>query len=332
VTDKPFKMLMCERKALLRMPGNALKIWMYYWMKEGPERLAWTTEEAVCEGTNLNKDTMHKWRNWLVDHNWLKPMGRKKREHGEFGVPVFRVKEGDAITEDFSDGRSRNFPSRSTPKTLGADDTENISGVPSNIFGEEVDTDQVDTVLVDSKLVSQSVSEIPFASLTTPSVVIQEKSSVLYWSEQEQRELSFEEYLFAQDVYLDLLPKGRMLEADVIRLAELAIKYGMTYLRAVWFWNKLHKDKGLQFRSISQFAEALESESDNNVASQMDYHDQASCPKCKKLRKCRHCHKVEDMTDSGGDDWYLHKGCEEEYRLRPKAQAAGAGFQVEEAE
>jgi hypothetical protein len=307
----PFKKIDCVRRTLLKMPGNALKIWLYYYMREGKERLAWASEEELCETLDLNRDTMRKWRTWLVDNGWMKLMGHRDPKTGEFSTPIYRVKEG-TVTENISDGRRRNIPLRSQPKVSVA--------VPAEVFGEEVDTyKQVDSERQVEPKVSQSVSEIPFASLTTSSDNSQEKSDRLFFSKQENRELDFEEYNVAQDLYLDLLPVGKMAEADVIRLAELAIKYGMTYIRAIWFWNKLHKDKGLQFRSISQFAAAIESESDNNIASQYDYHRRSDCPKCKKLRKCVHCHLVEDMTWSDhapsheGEKRYLHKGCEREY-------------------
>jgi integrase len=34
-TTKPFKMIDCTRKEFLAMPPNALKIWLYYYLREG---------------------------------------------------------------------------------------------------------------------------------------------------------------------------------------------------------------------------------------------------------------------------------------------------------
>ncbi|MGC2831924.1 MAG: hypothetical protein WB994_19960 [Candidatus Acidiferrum sp.] len=89
-----FKMLDVKRKRLLAVPGNALKIWLYYWMREGKERLAWASEEDICDHTRLNRDTMRKWRNWLLEYGWLHLMGHRNPETGNFSVAVFRVDEG----------------------------------------------------------------------------------------------------------------------------------------------------------------------------------------------------------------------------------------------
>jgi hypothetical protein len=89
-----YKILDSDRRDLLKMPGNALKIWLFYWMKEGGERLAWDTEKDICAAVGLNKNTMHTWRDWLEDNGWLKRMGYAPRKHGEFPVPKFRADEG----------------------------------------------------------------------------------------------------------------------------------------------------------------------------------------------------------------------------------------------
>lgn len=167
-----------------------------------------------------------------------------------------------------------------------------------------------------------------------------------YWSEALGRGLDISEVDVAEDLYLDLLPNGYMNRADVITLAELAISYGMPFIRSIWFWNRLHKEGGLKFRTIAALAEALASESDNNVVMQYQEHDFAKCPKCKKLRTCVQCGKREDGTEcrdymdavkrgtypAGG---YMHKGCEYEWYEGKRSMAAaavGKGFDVEEAE
>jgi hypothetical protein len=65
-----FKMLDVERKSVLRLPGNALKVWLFYWMKEGKERLGWTTEKDALEILRMNRNTFYTSRTWLVAHGW----------------------------------------------------------------------------------------------------------------------------------------------------------------------------------------------------------------------------------------------------------------------
>lgn len=137
-SSKPFKKIDCTRRSFLRMPGNALKIWLYYYTREGKERLAWASEEELCEMTDLNRDTMRKWRNWLVENKWLKLMGHRDAKTGEFAVPIFRVKEG-TVAETFSDGRSRNIPPRRS-RNLQQPCPPNISvTAAAESFGEEVE-------------------------------------------------------------------------------------------------------------------------------------------------------------------------------------------------
>jgi len=156
-----FKLLDVERKTLLRMPGNALKVWLYYWMREGKERIAWGTEKEIHEATDLNKDTIRSQRKWLVDNGWLKPMGFTRRIHGEFAVPRFRANEGTA--PKISDGRSRNIPLGNATKKTSGDAAEIFGAVAAENFSEteeytvEEDTAEEDTV---SKEVSKSVGEI----------------------------------------------------------------------------------------------------------------------------------------------------------------------------
>jgi len=151
-----------------------------------------------------------------------------------------------------------------------------------------------------------------------------------YWSEALGRGLDITEVDVAADLYLDLLPNGNMNREDLVLLAELAISYGKQYLRSIWAWNHRHKDKGLRFRSIPHFAEALASGSDGSVCTQYADHDFPTCPKCKKLERCAQCGEVEDMTtEYTSDDHvtraYLHKGCLWDWGWEPtyleKAQA-----------
>jgi hypothetical protein len=144
-SSKPFKKIDCTRREFLRMPGNALKIWMYYYTREGKERLAWASEEELCEATDLNRDTMRKWRNWLIENGWFKLMGHRDAKTGEFAVGIYRVKEG-TVPESFGDGRSRNIPLRCSRNIQSPPQPKLSVTAAAEVFGEEVEpVKQVDS-------------------------------------------------------------------------------------------------------------------------------------------------------------------------------------------
>jgi hypothetical protein len=147
VVKKPdiFKMLDVKRKALLRLPVRALHVWLYYWMREGQERVAWASEEELCGALDMNRKTMRKWRNWLVENGWLKKMGYRNTDSGEFAVPRFRVKEG-VLPE------TKTCPSDRAQNLVGGAD-QTLVNRPRPTFGrhpdqglvEEVEPREVDT-------------------------------------------------------------------------------------------------------------------------------------------------------------------------------------------
>ena len=140
-----FKMLDVERKALLRMPGNALKIWLYYWMREGRERIAWASEEEICRHVGLNPKTMRTWRKWLVINGWLKPMGYRSADSGEFAVPKFRVDEGTLPeTKSCPSDRIQNLVA-CADQVLGDRPAPSLGSHRIQNLDEEVETSEVDT-------------------------------------------------------------------------------------------------------------------------------------------------------------------------------------------
>jgi len=180
-SSKPFKKIDCTRRGFLRMPGNALKIWLYYYTREGAERLAWASEKELCEATGLNRDVMYDWRNWLEENGWLKRMGSKHHGDGRFAMAIFRVKEG--TVPEKKDGRKSNRVRKSpTGEPVGKNRTrpvgENRSpssrqkseSVQSVKIGEEVEPllqvepkGQVEPFEVGSKQVSKQ--DPPLAAL-----------------------------------------------------------------------------------------------------------------------------------------------------------------------
>ncbi|HXW89371.1 MAG TPA: hypothetical protein VEK33_02380 [Terriglobales bacterium] len=135
-----------------------------------------------------------------------------------------------------------------------------------------------------------------------------------YWSDELDRGLDITEVDNAGELYLELLPNGQMRREDVVTVAELALRFSKPLIRAVWFWNSIHKNGKLRFSSIRHFANSLNSDSDNNVLAQYRDHNPAECNKCKHLQKCGICHKYQNMTSgrSASDTatyGYIHKAC-----------------------
>lgn len=281
-SSKPFKKIDCTRRGFLRMPGNALKIWLYYYTREGAERLAWASEEELCEATGLNRDVMYDWRNWLEENGWLKRMGSKHHGDGRFAMAIFRVKEG--TVPEKKDGRKGNRVWKSpTGEPVGKNRTRPVGenqtptsrgkseSVQSVKIGEEVEPvlqvepqRQVEPFEVEE--VSESVSKLLANSenSATPS-----------------REAENQNRNVAEEIYKKLIPSGTPSEESLSTLANLIAKDGETYLADVWAWNKKHKSGGLRFRSVRQFADALASVEDNSARVQFGDHDPADCPVCK---------------------------------------------------
>jgi hypothetical protein len=272
-----FKLLDVERKALLRMPGNALKIWLYYWMREGKERIAWGTEKEITMATGLNKDTWRTWRKWLVENGWLKPMGFTNRLHGEFAVPRFRVKEG--TLPETQRGRHRKLPLRDAAEETMRLATEVLGAVAAAAFGEtEKYTVKDDTVKEDTEGGSESVSQsTPTASGLTS---VDQNLETLFSEEQPQVQLLFEILyphgfssvaLFQKEV-----PHARAC-AEILAKEKIGVKELLHY-------NKTHKTGGLKFRSCVQLHKALTAETQRLLNDFAD-HDAASCKTCKAAAK-----------------------------------------------
>jgi len=158
----PFKKLDCQRRNYLKLPGNALKIWLYYYSREGKERLAWASEKEICETCDLNRKTMQVNRRWLIDNGWLIKMGERNSKTGQFSIPIYRVDEGTIPAE--TDGRSANrvpqIGLRSPSPTIRTQpQPTTLPTVPAQKLGEEVyPYKQVEPKEQVSKLASESVS------------------------------------------------------------------------------------------------------------------------------------------------------------------------------
>ena len=283
---------------LFRLPGNALKVWLLHYSMEGKgKRRSWPTIETIMEQCDLSHNTVHTARLWLVENKWLVLVG-----YTEYGVPMYRVEKGSLPPKIGTPKNREGVVSKSgvTPIPKSGSQTRSIEPKPSEPEPLE-------------SLVSQSVSKEGTTSLQVPET----EKEPLYYSSVLKRELTFEEHEIGSDLYLDLLPLGKMDEQDVITLVELAIEYngrgdGQQMIRNLWMWNRRHKKEGLRWRTVQQMAKSLRSESDNSAYVQYNDHDERSCPICKKLQTCTVCGKVEDMTRdeyTPKEHGYKHRSC-----------------------
>lgn len=91
------KLLDPNRKAVLRLPHLAFKLWMTYFMSESDDQEAYMSNEVIEERSGMSENTITKWRKWLVKHGWLRPCGGSAAERyskatrGAHLVLIYRV-------------------------------------------------------------------------------------------------------------------------------------------------------------------------------------------------------------------------------------------------
>lgn len=130
---------------------------MYHYAREGKNRKSWPTVETICEALDINPDTLHKWRKYLITNGWLEKVGDHRRLDGEFNVPEFKAKRG-TVPEAFGDGRSsnrirtRNNQGRTRPKTSGGSEPKTSGADRTEIIRDEVDSGVLDSARVESGL------------------------------------------------------------------------------------------------------------------------------------------------------------------------------------
>jgi hypothetical protein len=90
---RPFKKFYCDRDEIFLLPPLAFKLWMFYYRLESRKREGWASRETICEKCAMNKDTVSKWRKWLVANGWMKQVGTHNTG-SEFGIPVMQVTRG----------------------------------------------------------------------------------------------------------------------------------------------------------------------------------------------------------------------------------------------
>lgn len=163
---RPFKKFYCDDRDIFRLPGTALKIWLYHYTREGKDRKSWPTVETLCEELDINRDTLFRWREYLVAHGWLEKVGDHRRLDGEFSVPEYKVRKG-TVTEKIVDGhpdkrkanRVRKNQTRTGPKKSYATDPKISDTDRSEKIRHEVDSGLLDSGEVHSGLLEKSKSK-----------------------------------------------------------------------------------------------------------------------------------------------------------------------------
>ncbi len=91
------KVLDCNRKAILGLPPNALKLWLTYFMSESEWQEAWPSQSTLMAITGMSKNTLIHWQRYLKAGGWLRETGAKASDRyacvtpGSHNIPVVRV-------------------------------------------------------------------------------------------------------------------------------------------------------------------------------------------------------------------------------------------------
>jgi hypothetical protein len=91
------KILDCNRKAILALPPNALKLWLTYYMNESEWQEAWPSQSTLRAITGMSKNTLIHWQRYLKAGGWLVETGAKASDRyacatpGSHNIPVVRV-------------------------------------------------------------------------------------------------------------------------------------------------------------------------------------------------------------------------------------------------
>jgi hypothetical protein len=96
--ESPFKQIPCSVLRLIAsLPGAALRVYLAYLGHSDSSAKAWVAEDALIEFTGLNRNTIYRWRKFLVDNDWLAPAGHFRGRKGSF--PIFEVRFDGRIPE-----------------------------------------------------------------------------------------------------------------------------------------------------------------------------------------------------------------------------------------
>jgi hypothetical protein len=151
------------------LPPLALKLWLFYYRLEGAKREGWATRDTIVAKCAMDKDSITKWRTWLVANGWMRQIGEHKISGRFFGVPVMQITRGTipaVLSKHGTSAASKatRFQRRENPVTVSDGKTQShtvtgtagrpVTGKPSSIVAgfSRVDVDvstEVDKPYVD---------------------------------------------------------------------------------------------------------------------------------------------------------------------------------------
>jgi hypothetical protein len=94
--SRPFKKIYCDRPETFLLPPMAFKIWMYHYVREGPDRKSWPAVKTVMTACGIASNRIfYERRRYLVENGWLEKVGEvPSKKKGGRPVPIFKVTRG----------------------------------------------------------------------------------------------------------------------------------------------------------------------------------------------------------------------------------------------
>ncbi len=79
------------------LPPLAFKLWMYYYRLEGKNREGCASRLAIARALDMNKDAVSRWRDYLIEHEWIEVVGYKAVSGDGKPIPIMRVRHGKIV-------------------------------------------------------------------------------------------------------------------------------------------------------------------------------------------------------------------------------------------
>src|ERR1035437_6648559 len=97
--ERRYKLLDCDRKDILRLPSGAVHVWLALWMHSSMDEEIYVSLTALENATGLDRKTIIKWRDWLLEKGWLLQLEGSAAERyskpspGSSQVLIYRVND-----------------------------------------------------------------------------------------------------------------------------------------------------------------------------------------------------------------------------------------------
>ena len=136
-----YKLLDCNRKAILGLPSGAVHLWLVYYMHESEAQESYLSLSRLELITGWDRKTVIKWRDYLKENGWLIETGDHasdryaKPTQGSHRVPVVRVDDpnkGSGIIQLEEKSGSGEFLGGKIPPKVSSSLSGSASGSASN--------------------------------------------------------------------------------------------------------------------------------------------------------------------------------------------------------